>query len=138
MITAPILHKSIHKTLDWLYELEEFCDWEDSDQRKALAVLRATLHELRDLLPLENMAHLSAQLPLLIRGLFFEGWDPQLSPSRERKKEDFLNKISNQIREEDIEDVVKNVFKVLMVKIDPGEITKLKKVLPKEIKSFFD
>jgi uncharacterized protein (DUF2267 family) len=139
MITAPILNKSIHKTLDWLYDIESFCGWDD--QKKTLAVLRATLHELRDLLPIETIAHLSAQLPLLIRGIFFEGWNPNRTPSRERKQDDFLDSIAWQLERYDIpniEQAVRNTLTILSQKIDPHEIDKIKKILPKEIRSFFD
>jgi uncharacterized protein (DUF2267 family) len=38
--------------------------------------LRATLHALRDRLIIDEVAQLSAQLPMLIRGLYYKGWDP--------------------------------------------------------------
>lgn len=141
VINAPILNKTIHKTLDWLYDIEDLCGWED--QRLTLAVLRAVLHELRDLLPNENVAHLSAQLPLLIRGLYFEGWNPTHNPSRERNKHDFLENIELKLSDADydipdLEEVIQNVLSVISQKVDKGVIDKTKKVLPKDIRALFE
>jgi uncharacterized protein (DUF2267 family) len=47
----------------------------DND-RAAYAALRAILHALRGLMRVDDIAHLGAQLPMLIRGICYEGWDP--------------------------------------------------------------
>ena len=44
------------------------------DRHLAYVALRATLHALRDRLGPENAVHLAAQLPMLLRGLYYEGW----------------------------------------------------------------
>jgi uncharacterized protein (DUF2267 family) len=43
-------------------------------------VLRAWLHTLRDRLTVEASAHFAAQLPDLIRGIFYAGWNPSAVP----------------------------------------------------------
>ena len=56
---------------------EEF----DTDDREfAYGVLRAWLHTLRDRLTVEAAAHFAAQLPDVIRGIFYAGWDPSAVP----------------------------------------------------------
>jgi uncharacterized protein (DUF2267 family) len=60
------------------------------DQAEALAALRAGLQALRDRLGVEEVAQLSAQLPLLVRGLLFENWDPTGKPLRLRHRDQFL------------------------------------------------
>ena len=55
---------------------------------------RPVLHTLRDRLTVEEAAHLSAQLPLLIRVIYFEGWHPAHKPTKERFKEQFLDQIA--------------------------------------------
>lgn len=140
MARASILEKSFHKTIDWLYDIEEACGWDEGDQKKALGVLRAVLHQLRDLFPIESAAHFSAQLPLFIRGLFFESWVPGKEPSRIRKKEDFLEAVYQSIQvynEPDIEKVVKNVLYVIFQKIDPLEKEKIIKIVPDGLKELF-
>ena len=55
----------------WLKELMDALGWDD--RHKAYQGLRTTLHALRDRLTLEEMAQLGAQVPLLIRGVYYEG-----------------------------------------------------------------
>jgi len=55
----------------WLKELMDALGWDDRYQ--AYEGLRTTLHALRDRLTLEEMAQLGAQVPLLIRGVYYEG-----------------------------------------------------------------
>jgi uncharacterized protein (DUF2267 family) len=52
------------------------------DRLFAYRVLRAWLHELRDRLPPEGAAHFAAQLPELLRGVYYEGWDPAKVPAK--------------------------------------------------------
>jgi hypothetical protein len=62
--------------------------------------LRATLHALRDRLTVEEVAQLGAQLPMLIRGFYYEGWDPTGKPLRERHEEQFLVRISREFSDD--------------------------------------
>ena len=41
-----------------------------------------------------EVAALGVQLPMLVRGFYYEGWKPADKPLRERKKETFLTHIS--------------------------------------------
>ncbi len=59
MAKVPILENNIHQTMDWIYAIEEACNWNEDNQRKAFVALKAVLHELRDLLPLEQAARFS-------------------------------------------------------------------------------
>lgn len=52
------------------------------DRQFAYRVLRAWLHVLRDRLTVEATAHFGAQLPELLRGVYYDGWDPSRVPQR--------------------------------------------------------
>jgi uncharacterized protein (DUF2267 family) len=53
-------------------------------RNQSYSALRAVLHALRDRLTVAETAHLSAQLPMLIRGIYFKGWDPTKVPVRSK------------------------------------------------------
>src|ERR671915_454649 len=92
----PISHvdaieRSVHKTNQWLHELAGELG---TDERTAWRVLRAYLQLLRDRLTIEEAAQLAAQLPHLLRGLFYEGWDPSRTPETYRDRETFLARLA--------------------------------------------
>ena len=51
-------------------------EFDTEDREFAYRVLRAWLHTLRDRLTVQASAHFAAQLPDLIRGIFYAGWNP--------------------------------------------------------------
>jgi uncharacterized protein (DUF2267 family) len=61
-----------------------------ADSHQALRALGAGLEALRDLLTPAQAAHFGARLPVLIRGLFFERWDPTITPREIRHRSQFL------------------------------------------------
>lgn len=122
----------------WLKELAEElrCD----DQHRAYLALKATLHALRDRLTVEEAVQLGAQLPLLIRGLYYEGWTPTGKPLKERHKREFLAHIEQAFRREedvDAEQVARAVFRVLSRRITAGEIEDVKHILPPELRELW-
>jgi uncharacterized protein (DUF2267 family) len=134
---API-ESTIHTTNAWLKELSEELGWED--RRQAYHALRAVLHALRDRLTVAETADLGAQLPLLIRGLYYEGWNPSGKPIKERKKEDFLAHIASAFSghaEIYPEGIAWAVFKVLQRHVSAGEIGDVMHVLPAQIRSLW-
>lgn len=140
MAELPILENNIHQAMDWIYAIEEACHWDEENQKKAFAILRAVLHELRKLLPLEKAAQLSAQLPLIIRGIFFENWRPHVVVSQEIKKGDFLASIAKALypyQNIDPEETVRSVFHVLKEKLPAGTLEDILKNMPKEIQELY-
>jgi len=125
---------TVHKTNAWLSEIMLNMGWDS--RHKAWMGLRAVLHELRDRLTVEEMASLGAQLPMLVRGMYFEGWHPRHERSRARKKEAFLARVAAAFPEDpelDPEDLVHVVFGVVSRHISAGEARHLERVLPREI-----
>lgn len=122
----------------WLKELMEELDWQD--RHRAYRALRAVLHALRDRLTVEETADLGAQLPMLIRGLYYEGWTPSGKPVKERKREDFLAHIEAAFRDDPAifpEAVAGAVFKVLQRHVSAGEIGDVKQILPVQIRALW-
>ena len=136
--TIAAIESTIHTTNAWIKELTENLGWED--RQRAYHALGVVLHALRDRLTVNEAADLGAQLPMLIRGLYYEGWNPSATPLRERKKEDFLRHIAAAFpAHEEVypEEVAWAVFKVLERHVSEGEISDVKHVLPREIRSLW-
>ena len=83
------LDHSVQETNVWLRAVAEQLHFED--RQRAYNALRAVLHALRDRLPPEVAVHLGAQLPMLVRGLYYEGWHMAGKPTKERSVEDRLD-----------------------------------------------
>ena len=122
----------------WLNELMRAVDWDD--KQRAYRLLRATLHALRDRLSPDEAAHLGAQLPMLVRGFYFEGWHPAGKPRKERHKDDFLAHIDVAFRNDpdvDAEAVARAVFAVIGKHVSPGEVRDIVGSLPAEIRALW-
>jgi uncharacterized protein (DUF2267 family) len=101
--------------------------------------MRAVLHALRDRLSVEAAAHLAAQLPMLVRGFYYEGYHPAGKPLVERKKSEFLAHVAAECGEvaDDDERVTQAVFEVLAKHITPGEVEKIKESMPAEVRALW-
>lgn len=133
-----VLEKSEQETNIWLNEIGERLD--TADRRKAFNALRATLHAVRDRVGPDNALHLAAQLPLLIKGLFFENWRPSETPTREREKDTFLANVDAEVYRGigvDPEQAVKAVLEVLGEHIDAAEMDKLRRLFPENMRDLF-
>ena len=132
-----VFDRTIHTTNLWLKEIAEDIG---PDRRRAYHALSAVLRALRDRLTLEEAAQLAAQLPLLVRGIYYDQWRPVEQPKRVRHLDDFLALIAQgegEIKPIDPEDAARAVFKVLDRHISRGEIEQVKAELPAEIRSLW-
>ncbi|HXH12406.1 MAG TPA: DUF2267 domain-containing protein [Alphaproteobacteria bacterium] len=133
-----LFSNTLQKTHLWLKDLMEELRWED--QHRAYLALRATLHALRDRLTVDEATHLGAQLPMLIRGFYYEGWSPAGKPVKERRKEEFCAHVKEYFKKEediDAEQIVRGVFKVLAKRVTEGEIEDVKHILPPELRELW-
>jgi uncharacterized protein (DUF2267 family) len=133
-----VFDTTVQKTNIWLKDVMDALGCQTRHQ--AYTSLRATLHALRDRLSVEEAADLGAQLPMLVRGFYYEGWDPTGKPVRERRLEDFLARVAREFRADELidpEPVARAVFMVLASRITDGEIEDIKRVLPAEVRSLW-
>ena len=127
----PIFDETVQLTNLWLNELMEAVDWDD--KQRAYRLLRATLHALRDRLSAQAAVHLGAQLPMLVRGFYYDGWHMRDTILKERTKGEFLSHIEAAFEQDsnvDTEELVREVFKLLARRISSGEIADVKAMLP--------
>jgi uncharacterized protein (DUF2267 family) len=133
-----VFDRTVQKTNSWLLDLSQILRW--PEKHKVYLALRATLHALRDRITVDEVAHLGAQLPMLIRGFYYEGWDPTDKPLKERHKEQFLAHIEQQFSSDDSVDpevVARGVFFMLEHRVADGEIEDIKQVLPSELRGLW-
>jgi uncharacterized protein (DUF2267 family) len=126
--------KTIHKTNTLLKQIETELGWENQ-RNMSYAVLRAVLHALRDRLTVQEAADLSAQFPLLVQGIFYDGWNPSGVPKKIHK-DGFLEEIRKNFTlsiDRSINEVVIVVLSVLRKHVSEGELEDVLSVLPKDL-----
>lgn len=131
------LNRTVQKTHEWLVELAKEDGLEGEEQ--AYCALRAVLQALRDRLTVDEAAHLAAQLPMLVRGIFFEGWRPVDSPSRERSLAAFLESVAHKMNRDDIDPELacRASFALLSRRVTEGEIDDVRHMLPEPIRELW-
>ena len=77
---ASALDHAMHTAHAWVNDVAK--EFDTDDREFAYGVLRAWLHTLRDRLTVQASAHFAAQLPDLIRGVFYAGWNPSAVPEK--------------------------------------------------------
>jgi uncharacterized protein (DUF2267 family) len=128
-----VFDKTLQITHIWLDEIMAELG---PDRQRAYHVLRAVLHALRDRLPLNLAAHLGAQLPLLVRGIYYDSWDPQPETTRERKQAEFLERVTAGLqgtRPVNLEQATRAVFGTIGRHVTAGQVDKVRDALPKDI-----
>ena len=134
---------TVHKTNEWLRDIA--AELGTSNRRHAYLALRGTLHAVRDFLPLDESAQLSAQLPMLVRGIYFEGWNPSDTPEEDRSLESFLRRtehalaraLGNEDETIDSAQATRAVLSVLSSRVSAGEIDQVRHVLPEKIRALW-
>jgi uncharacterized protein (DUF2267 family) len=132
-----VFDTTLQKTAIWLNEI--MAELGSKDRHLAYLALRATLHALRDRLTVEEAVDLGAQLPMLVRGFYYEGWTLSGKPHKEHKA-GFLSAIRDCFGPgivPDAERVARAVFKVLGRHVTAGEIKDVKQLLPKDLRDLW-
>jgi len=132
-----VIDRSVEKTHVWINDLAEELGTED--RHHAYQVLRAFLHALRDHLSVDEAAALAAQLPIFVRGVFYEGWDPSRTPEHARDLNSFLQRIASEghlAGETEASFAAKAANRVLSRHISAGEAESVLHVLPGHLREF--
>jgi len=133
-----VFDQTIEKTNVWLGELQDAMGW--ADRHQAYMTLRGVLHALRDRLPPNEAVDLAAQLPMLVRGFFYEGWVPASKPRKYRHKQEFLEQVTKEVpwlEGEELERAVTAVFGLLSAEVSDGETKQVRQSLPAELRELW-
>jgi uncharacterized protein (DUF2267 family) len=126
---------TLEKTNHVLHEIEQAYGWPRERRNQSYAALRTILHALRDRLTVQVTAQLAAQLPMLIRGIYYDGWNPSKVPVK-MDREAFLARVRQEFPytvEGGIQRLVDTVLQALRRHITEGEWDDLKSTLPKDL-----
>ncbi len=135
MTGFDVFDRAVHKAFTWMHELGQ--ELGTDDRHKIWIALRASLHALRDRLPHAEVAQLAAQLPLIIRGLFYDGWVPARTPLKVRNREEFFHLVAREFPagfDLSAEAAFQATMKVLRRHVSAGEIDDVLQSLPKDIR----
>jgi uncharacterized protein (DUF2267 family) len=131
------LRGAVLATEEWIDELMRRLDWHDREG--TYMALVAALHALRDGLPNDEAVYLGTQLPLLLRGLYYEGWHP--SGRRQTKSRNaFLKRIHDGVHRDpavDAEQVARAVFALLAAHLSAAELEDAKAATPTPLHNFW-
>jgi uncharacterized protein (DUF2267 family) len=132
-----VFDKTLQVTNIWLGEIMERLG---PDRHVAWKVLATVLHKLRDRLPPTLAAHLGAQLPLLVRGVYYDQYEPGRQPSDCRTAEEFRAEVAkwlSDIRPVDPDEAVRAVLGVLSRHVSVGQIAKVQNALPASLRDYW-
>ncbi|MDO8295875.1 MAG: DUF2267 domain-containing protein [Caulobacter sp.] len=134
----PVFDTTVQETNRWLAMVQAMLP--ASTRQQAYAATRAVLHELRDRLPMDAVLGLSAQLPMLLRGVVLEGWRPAEGPTDIRAPLAFCDAVARRLppdfpRAPDV--ITPAVFAVLAERLDPGETAKIVRHLPEPLRTLW-
>ena len=116
-----VFDNSISRTNTWLKEFMQELNW--TDRRQAYHSFAQVLHAVRDHLTVDAAVRFGAQMPVLLRGVYFDGWNPSTTPVAWTASID--------------ESVVRAVFRLLSRKADEGEIESVEEILPDDLQQLW-
>jgi uncharacterized protein (DUF2267 family) len=131
-----VFDKTLQTTHVWLMSLRR--DWPRRSPR--VAVLGAVLRATRDRLPMDLAAHFGSQLPLLVRGTYYDRLRPSELPSKLRSLDEFLNGIEAELamnRPVNSRDATRAVFQILSRHVNRGQIEKVRQALPEDVRAIW-
>jgi len=132
-----VFDKTLQTTHQWLHELETVVG---PQRQTAWHVLGAVLRALRDRIPIELAAHLGSQLPILVRGAYYDQWRPAGKPERIRTRDEFLARIAKELedtRPVNIPKAAEAVFGILARHVSLGQIQKIVEALPADVRALW-
>lgn len=131
--TVGALDRAAHTAQDWVVDVADHYGTDDLDL--AYRITRAWLHAVRDGLPVMEAAHFAAQLPELLRGTFYEGWQPSAVPLRYGPVE-FVERFAGVagIAKRDVRKAAHAVSAALDWHL-PGHLRSVLQLLPEELRA---
>ena len=132
------IDRTVQLTHTWINDLDARLRW--NNKHRSYRLLRVVLHALRDWLQINEAADLAAQLPTLLRGVYYEQWRPATVPVKKRSKAAFLERIDAAFVNDQLPDTefaVMSVFALLADAVTGGEISDVRNALPADLRALW-
>lgn len=129
---------TVQITNEWLNDITGHLGY--GDNQLAYHALRSTLHALRDRIPVHEAIEFGSQLPMLVRGFYYEGWDPNDNPSKERTIDAFLTHIARDYDYQDdknLAELARAVFLTINDQVTPGQTAKVRDMLNENLRGLW-
>ncbi|WP_212524613.1 DUF2267 domain-containing protein [Actibacterium sp. MT2.3-13A] len=133
-----IIDDAVQAANEWVNAVNDGTGWEN--KQRAYRLLRAVLHAIRDHLNVDEAAQLAAQLPVLIRGIYFEGWNPSKTPVRMRTRAAFIDAVQRDFEPDpmgDAPEAIAAVMAVLRAHVSEGEMEDVETAFTDDIRELF-
>ncbi len=124
-----VFASSAEKGNAWIRDLA--CVGDFDSQHQAYQVFRAVAHALREQLPIEASAHLAAQFPLVLKGVYYEGWRPDALHVHAGTLPEFYKVVASGYAGKPLDPkrMSQAFFGALALNISEGEMNKIKSYL---------
>jgi uncharacterized protein (DUF2267 family) len=129
---------TVQLTHQWINDLNNQLKW--NNKARAYRLLRVVLHGIRDWVQVDEAADFAAQLPTLLRGVYYEQWRPATTPVKPRDKAAFLARVDEAFRNDPFDytaGTITEAFKFLSSKVSVGEIEEIRKSFPTDLRQLW-
>ncbi|MHC0053047.1 DUF2267 domain-containing protein [Actibacterium sp. D379-3] len=133
-----IIDDAVQAANAWVNEVDDRTGW--GHKQRSYRLLRAVLHVIRDHLNPDEAAQLAAQMPVLIRGIYYEGWNPSKTPVIERSRAGFIDRVQAEFETDpmgDAPEAIAAVMAMLDGRISDGEMEDVRGTFTKQIRTLF-
>lgn len=136
MTGLDVFDRAVHRASEWLVDLASELG-KDGDRPYAYRVLRSYLHLVRDRVTPEQAVDFASQLPLLLRGVFYDGWHPAGTPQNCRDAAIFVARLTEAAQlagPTEASIVAETTTRVLRRRMSASQVDELLDALPEAIR----
>lgn len=118
---VDVFDRAVRTSETWLDDVAEV--FGTDDRRFAYRVVRAWLHTFRDRLTVPEAVHFGAQLPELLRGVYYDSWNPARAPIKYGPDE-FVSRFAREamIPVADVHWTAARISLIMQAHLSPGQL----------------